>query len=291
MLTVLLALLCACLALALWQFCRQLDAWADFLEQTPAGSNARLTTSLRGRDFVRLVKAVNARLDAARAHAVEAERSGRELQNTIAAVSHDIRTPLTGAGGYLELAQDCDDPALRQDYLAVVQRRLADLETLLDELFLYTRLTAADAPPPDCRPVAVYPVLCEALAALYPRLRQAGIEPELDFADETLRWNAAPEALGRILRNLILNAAQHGGGDLRILCRGQALVFVNRVADPRAVDAARLFDLFWRGDAARHTGGTGLGLAIVRQLTEGMGGRVDAEMQDDRLCIRLWLPS
>lgn len=291
MLTVLLALLCVCLALVLWQVCRQLSAWADFLQNTPATSNARLTTALRGRPFRRLAGAVNARLDAAQAHAIRAERAGRELQNTIAAVSHDIRTPLTGAGGYLELAQGCPDPARRQEYLAVVQRRLADLENLLDELFLYTRLSAADAPPPDCRPTAVYPALCEALAALYPQLEQAGIAPQLDFAGQTMQWNASPELLGRIFRNLIMNAVQHGGGDLCIARAGQSLRFANRVADPQTVDPAHLFDRFWRGDPARRAGGAGLGLAIVRQLAEAMGGQVTAELQGDWLCITLCLPS
>lgn len=291
MLTVFLALLCLCLALVLWQVYRQLSAWADFLENTPADSNARMTASLRGRPFLRLARAVNARLDAAQSHAIRAERAGRELQNAIAAVSHDIRTPLTGAGGYLELAQGCTDPALQRDYLDVVQRRLADLETLLDELFLYTRLSAADAPPPDCRPTAVYPVLCEALAGLYPKLRQAGIEPKLEFADETLQWNAAPEALGRIFRNLIMNAVQHGGGDLCIARAGGALRFTNRVPDPRTVDTAHLFDRFWQADRARRGGGAGLGLPIVRQLAEGMGGEASAELEGDRLCITLRLPS
>ncbi len=64
------------------------------------------------------------------------------------------------------------------------------------------------------------------------------------------------------------------------------------MADPAAIDPAHLFDRFWRADTARRSGhgGAGLGLSIVRQLTEAMGGRVNATLEGDVLRICLWLP-
>ncbi|MDD4850680.1 MAG: HAMP domain-containing sensor histidine kinase [Gemmiger sp.] len=285
---------CFCLVLAVatllrWQ--HQLGLWAALLESVPPQSNARLCCTVRSKAFLRLADAVNARLGASRGLAAQAEQAGRELQFTMAAVSHDIRTPLTGAGGYLQLLAETEDPARRTLYLQNAQRRLDDVESLLDELFLYTRLVN-DAPLPACTVVALYPVLCEALAALYPKLKAAGILPEVAFTEENCRVVAQPEALGRICRNLTLNALQHGTGDLRITQTGGCLHFCNHVADPTAMQTEHLFDRFWRADAARpSTGNAGLGLSVVRQLAERMNGTVSAALDGNLLTITLQLPT
>ena len=154
--TVLLALVCAALVIERLLWHAQCAAWARQLEELPPDSNAELSAGVQSPDSLRLCRAINARLRQSRDQAVEAQRAGRELQYTMAAVSHDIRTPLTGAAGYLELLRQTDDPARRAEYLGTVQRRLQDLQQLLDELFLYTRLTAdprlRSAAPPPCIP-------------------------------------------------------------------------------------------------------------------------------------------
>ena len=91
------------------------------------------------------------------------------------------------------------------------------------------------------------------------------------------------------MRNLILNAARHGSGTLEITQTAGALHLTNRVPAPAKLQVEHLFDRFWRADAARSGGGAGLGLSIVRQLTEAMGGTVDAVLDGDRLTILLRL--
>ena len=95
-----------------------------------------------------------------------------------------------------------------------------------------------------------------------------------------------------MLRNLILNAAQHGAGSLSIRWQSGKLLFVNPVPEPAALNPDHIFDRFWRADPARlgGSGGAGLGLAIVRQLTEAMGGTVTASLQGNTLTISLALP-
>ena len=92
------------LAALLVRLLRQLNTWADLLESTGADSNLRLPAALRLRPVLRSCRAINGRLDQAQQRALQARRSGEELQSAMAAVSHDIRTPLAAAGGYLELA-------------------------------------------------------------------------------------------------------------------------------------------------------------------------------------------
>lgn len=294
-----LALVAAALGLLLFGVLRQLAVWAELLEHTPADSNLRLPCAVRLPDALRAADAINARLSGAQNRARQAQNAGRELQYTMAAVSHDIRTPLTGAAGYLELLRETDDPQKRREYQGIIARRLSDLSTLLDELFLYTRMAGEEGEKNLPRAaVPLYPALCEALAALYPKLEAAGVEPQLDFQDEALTVRANHEALGRVFRNLILNAAQHGQGPLQIKVaervKGKICIdFTNAAPEAKNLDPAHLFDRFWRADKARgaqKSTGAGLGLSIVRQLTEKMGGTADAALQDGSLTITVSLP-
>ena len=277
------------LAALLVRLLRQLNTWADLLESTGVDSNLRLPAALRLRPVLRSCRAINGRLDQAQQRALQARRSGEELQSAMAAVSHDIRTPLAAAGGYLELMRQEPDPEKRKKYLDIITRRLQDLEMLLDQLFLYTRLNAGEAARVRPVPVQLWPVLCDALTALYPQLEQAHIEPQIDFPDREIWVQADREALARVLRNLILNAVQHGSGGLVIRQRESSLTIENRVADPAALDLSHLFDRFWRADHARGRGGAGLGLAIVQQLTLAQGGRVEAQLEGDTLRLTLTL--
>lgn len=264
----------------------QLRALAKQLEELPPGSNAELTSSVRTRGMLALCRAVNGTLRAARQAGAEVKRGEEELKYTIASVSHDIRTPLTGAAGYLQLAQDTEDPAKRAAYLAVIRGRLRDLEQLLDELFLYTRLSAGEVAL-ECVPVEVYPALCDSLAGFFELFSAQGTQPQLDFPQEALRVLATPEALRRVLRNLTANALRHGCGGVQVTQRGADISFVNRVPDPAAIEPDHLFDRFYRADGARAGTGAGLGLAIVRELMQRMGGTAGARLDGDVLTITL----
>ena len=279
------------LAFLLAALLHQLNSWADLLEKSEPASNLRLPLSLRLRPLRRVCRAFNARLDGAQADALRARRSGEELQATMAAVSHDIRTPLAAACGYLELLRGESDPVRQEGGLAVIARRLQELETLLDELFLYTRLNAGQARVLQPARLVLWPLFCEAAAGLEPQLKQAGAQLQVDWAEETAAVWADRQALARVLRNLLLNAAQHGAGGLQVRQQGGMLLFANCVADPAAIDPQHMFDRFWRADAARGggRGGAGLGLAIARELTEAMGGRLTATLEGQVLTVCLAL--
>ena len=277
----------AALALALfrlWAYRAQLLDMARTLEEAPAESNLRLTVHMESQAVRRLCRAVNQRLDAGRDLRLETARRERELKYTMACISHDIRTPLAGAMGYLQLLEG--EPERREEYLGIVSKRLGELEGLLDELFLYTRLLNETAPL-ECRETAALPPLWDALADLYPQLEAAGVTPDLRFEGEDMTVQADPAALGRVYRNLIINALRHGGGGLVISGGAGEVRFSNPLGPGPRPDPEHLFDRFYQGSPARGKGGAGLGLAIVRELMERMGARVSAEITGGTLEIRL----
>ena len=273
--------------LRLWAYRAQLLEMARVLEETPAESNLRLTVGMSGTAPRRLCRAVNARLEAGRRLRLETQKRERELTYTMACISHDIRTPLAGAMGYLQLLEG--EPERQAEYLGIVKKRLEELEALLEELFLYTRMQDASLPL-ECGPMAALPPLWEALAEFYPQLEAAGVEPELRFDREDMAVWASPEALGRVYRNLIANALRHGGGGLAISGGEGEIRFSNVLLPGSRPDPERLFDRFYQSSPARAKGGAGLGLSIVRELMERMGGRVSARISGNTLEIRLTFP-
>ena len=272
--------------LRLWAYRAQLLEMARVLEETPPESNLRLTVRTFGMAPRRLCRAVNQRLEEGRQLRLETQKREQELKYTMACISHDIRTPLAGAMGYLQLLEE--DPERQTEYLDIVRERLEKLEELLEELFLYTRLQGGSLPL-ECETTAALPPLWDALAEFYPQLEAAGVEPKLRFDREDMTVWASPEALGRVYRNLIANALRHGGGGLTISGQDQTICFSNELPPGPNPDPERLFDRFYQSSPDRAAGGAGLGLSIVRELMERMGGQASAQIMGNELQISLRL--
>lgn len=291
---VLLALVAA-LAAALIRLARrdrELARIAAELEAREPEGNARIALEVRSPGLVALARAVNAELDRERDRRVRDLADRGAFQQDLASLSHDIRTPLAGAQGYLQLARRTDDEAARARYAEQAIRRLGSMRELVDGLFDYAK--AADPGfAPDLVPIALMPAVSDVLVSFYPQFTARGWEPRIDCADEDARVLADAPSLARALANLVNNALRYGSGAPGISVRGRGseirVTMSNPVERPGDIDAARLFDRFYKSDAARTGEGSGLGLAIVARLVEAMGGTVSARVEGDELAIELAL--
>ena len=269
-----------------------------------AGDLRRLTAFLRNRNpqgnarasagtapgVTALAEAINGELDrSAQAH-IEALRHRREFQRDLVALSHDIRTPLTGAKGYLQLAVGEDDPLARTRHLEAATRRIDATCELLDQLFAYTKSADPDLAL-DIEPLALKPVVEEALLGHYPAFEERGWEPSAAFEDDAATAMADREALARILDNLVVNALRHGAAAPAVDARrvGERIVLrvSNAVANPAAIDVDRLFERFYQADASRGRAGSGLGLAVAANLAHAMGMEIGAELEGSVLSVVL----
>lgn len=271
-------------------YATELGRQARFLARRERLSNARLTCGSRLPGMVALVDAVNAEMDAADAERVAALRAADEFSRGLSALSHDVRTPLTGARGYLQLAREESDPARKDEQLAAADARLAAMSGLLDELFSYARAADPDTPL-ELGPVALRPVLEQVLLGHYPEFEARGWEPELSCGDVVV--TADREALTRIVENLVVNALRHGSGPLAVRVRpageknGVVVEFSNPVADPSSIDVDRLFERFYQADASRSTAGSGLGLSVAAKLAEAQGMTLTARLSGPNLVCQL----
>ncbi len=293
-----LAVVLAC-AVVLYE--RELGRLARFLEREDRSVNERATVSFTTPGISSVAAAVNGEMDALRDERAALGERQEAFQRDLAALSHDIRTPLAGAQGYLQLHGRSADPAERERCLSEAASRLSAMRELTDRLFDYAKAADSDSPL-ACEPVEALPVLAEVLAGAYPQLKERGWDPAIDFEDEGAAVLADPEALSRVFSNLLANALRHGTSAPRVSQRlvppdggaGRGMVefaFSNEVSDPASIDADRLFERFYRADAARSGEGSGLGLAIVASLCERMGGDVSAHVEGNELVVVATLPS
>ncbi len=258
------------------------------LEELERGSHMELGVQSRQRDMLALCQRLNRLQKLHHQQQIQYERAERQLKQNITGLAHDIRTPLTGAAGYVQLAQECGESGRQDYYLHVASSRLQELGDMLEELFLYTRLTSEEFTPDMCE-MQVLPLLSDCLVGLYHRFEEKGISPQVDFAQEGFRVRADEECLRRIFHNLIQNALLHGIGDIVIRQEKDTLFFENTVSETSRPDPEHIFDRFYKADSARRKGSSGLGLFIVKELTERMGGSVHALIEGDTLRITLIL--
>lgn len=265
---------------------RELGRMARFLDERPSGSNTRLTVAVPGRAARRLATAVNAQLDAIQTERIRALGEAQEFQRGLSALAHDVRTPLMGAQGHIQLALDDigTEPGARScdRHLRIALGRLGDVRALLDQLFAYARANDPDRTF-EIEPVAAHALVAETLVAHYPQFEARGWRPHVDFEDERFTLEADRAALGRIVDNLVVNALRHGTTTLTVRQRGGAVTFVNGLNARTAarLDPDRLFDRFYQADDARGTHGSGLGLAVARSLACAMRLDLSAALIDD----------
>ena len=225
----------------------------------------------------------------------DAERMRREL---IAAVSHDLRTPITSLRLLTDaVADDVVDEATRRDYLRQMSTHIDALSALIDDLFELSKLEAGEIAW-SLEQVRLDELVGDTVHAMQVQAAARQVAVRAELAPDLRTARADPEQLQRVLFNLIQNAIRHTPADGSVVVRaepaGDAVEI--EVADTGGgiapADRERVFEPFFRGgdEAARPPGGTGLGLAISRAIVEAHGGRIWLADSPAGTAVRFSLP-
>jgi signal transduction histidine kinase len=231
--------------------------------------------------------------DEARSRERAAEANRRDL---VAWVSHDLRTPLAGMRAMAEALEDgvVVDPETVAEYHRRIRVETDRMAGLVDDLFELSRINAGALRLAPAR-VPLADVVSDAVASAAPVAAARGIKLVAEEAGWPVVQASEPE-LARILANLIGNAIRYTPEDGTVTVTGGRdgdegwFAVTDTCGGIPADDLARVFDVAFRGEAARTPGsGSGLGLAIVHGLAEALGGTAAVDNTDGgcRFVVRL----
>ncbi len=244
--------------------------------------NAAAGTIAKGRFDIRLDEEPRDEIGqlAATLNRMAAELGGldRMRREWVANVSHDLRSPLTSIAGYVEALLDGAVPREKEKhYLDLIREHTLRMNRLVNDLLELARIEAGQD---EIRPVTYN--LTEWVRRLLARFEPEFARRNLQFAlggDEEDVWvRADPDAIDRVLANLVQNAMQYSppGGrvDVSVVRRGdRAIVAVTDQGPGIPEDELpRIWTRFYKADKARTAhAGTGLGLSIVRHILKKHG--------------------
>jgi len=216
----------------------------------------------------------------------ELRRLERVRQDFVANVSHEFKTPLTAIQGFAEtlLSGALDDPTNNRRFLDIIRNHAIRLARLTNDLLKLARIEAGKLEV-EFFPVGLMELIegCAETTLLKASRKQITLEIEVPPGLPPVRGDAG--LLRDVLQNLLDNAIQYTPecGNIRVTAEAKAREAVITVSDTGigipASDKERIFERFYRVDAARsrEAGGTGLGLSIAKHIVEAHGGRLWVE--------------
>lgn len=295
MIWILIIVLCIAVGyfIAVLQYRKQIRTWNQNLSFILSNnSNMRLEQLVPSKDVSKLVDLLNELMQKHRKFKVVYEEKDEAFKQLITNLSHDIRTPLTSLDGYFQLLTKATEPEVRERYITIIEGRIKQLTEMLDQLFLYMKLQN------NCYELSIEKcnisqILCECMLDFYEQFTNRGIEPEIHLPEEEVIMLGNPSALIRILQNMIKNALEHGDEHFQIILEKDEEIIVtckNGYANGTEIDFSLIFERFYKADKARTHTSTGLGLAIAKELTEKIGGSIEAINEETEFLIKVHFP-
>lgn len=208
----------------------------------------------------------------------------------IASISHDLKTPITTIKGYMKGLLDgiTETPEKKQRYMETVFKKAAEMDELIDELFLYSKLDL-NRESFHLETIDLHAYFADFIEELRFELEPGGgcvsyrSEPNASY-----RVLADRDKLKRVITNIVQNSMKYMDKAVKwisVRLQSEPEYVVVEIQDNGrgiAEDALPyIFDSFYRTDSSRNstTGGSGLGLAIAKRVIEGNGGRIWAESE------------
>lgn len=212
----------------------------------------------------------------------------KQIAQTYTNLSHDIRTPLTSLDGYFQLLQESKNDDDKERYIGIIKERIDSLNDMLEELFTFTKLKN-DSYKLELSQCNINSILIQTVLSYYQDWTERDISPSLEITDKPLYIEGNPQALRRVIQNIMKNVLEHGHEEIRIQLNDVEekviLKVSNRVLNPDEIDVNRVFERFYKADEARGKTSTGLGLSIAYELVKRMNGDIRVELDGDMFSI------
>lgn len=253
-------------------------------------TNGLVHVEFMAKEIRDLVECINTHLTVIKSKESELERKNGYFIKMMRNISHDLRTPLTSALGYVSLLLDAEMPEKEKvKNLQVIQERLERLSLLIDSFFEFSKVLS-DMQNIELKECNLVAIIEKAISNHYEDFSSDKRVIEFKTSKRKIELRTNELMLMRVFDNLILNAYKHSDGNLTIAIASYdnkvQIQFINKLL-ARDLDVSRIFEEFYTVDISRTKGNTGLGLAIAKEFVEQLNGKIEANKKNNQFIITL----
>lgn len=254
-------------------------------------TNMELTSLIPFKGMNALIISLNKLLRKRRREEYESKERELIFRKTITSVSHDLRTPLTSASGYIQMLTKKDIPEeKRLEYIETVLSRVNSVNGMLNQLFEFARIEANEYVL-EQESVNVTNTICEVISMYYDDFTEKEIEPDICIPEKPVFTIGDSAALRRVFENIISNALKYGKRSIRIALKEAPDTIYIEISNETDIimqgDVEHIFERFYTSDSSRSKKSTGLGLSIARSFIMRMGGTIEASLEGEVFSIRI----
>ena len=249
-------------------------------------SNNLINSEISFRQLNKLINEINSLFTDYKKVKINYENKSKNLKKMMMNISHDLRTPLTSALGYIDIILNESSNKKNIKELETINARLKRLEELINSFFDLNKIISNNNEIILVN-INLISLLQEAIIHYYDDFTKSN--REIIFNSDINKYivNSNREMLTRVFDNLISNAYKHGIGNLEIRIdfkNNLKIIFSNEfIYDDLDID--HIFDEFYIFDISRTKENTGLGLAIVKEFVNALNGKVAAQKNKKYLNI------
>ncbi|GAA6426158.1 sensor histidine kinase [Dielma fastidiosa] len=257
-------------------------------ERRDKNTNQPISLELLNTELSLLAANINQCLEIGQQAVSNSIQKENTLRETIASISHDLRTPLTAIKGYLQLLEQDNLTDGQMEKLVIIKKHVDEMALLTEHFWEYSYFSLCQQDIPLKR-INLANLTAENLANYVSQLENKGLSVTYKH-DKSLFVRADENYTTRILQNLIQNCITHSVGDIEIELKNIGNVVILSVKNPVQKDidlnVQHIFDRFYTADKSRGKA-SGLGLTVVNLLITKMGGRAIASLENAMLEIQI----
>lgn len=234
--------------------------------------NRKLRVSLSNKHIEKLAGTINEKNYLEQRAKIQILQEKEQLKQSIANISHDLRTPLTSIQGYLVLLKSCENKEEQEHYFSIIQAK-ADYLTELLQIFYDLSLIDSEDYILEVEKLDINRIVTDCLIDKYSELKE--LTPTIKTENVPVWITGNTVACKRIIENLITNAMRYSNNYIEIMIDTNGIFTVkNTTSELKNIDVNMLFQKFYTVDTSRSNGNTGLGLYIVKELLNRMEGGI-----------------
>lgn len=275
---------------------RELKKLTSEVKELPirASFGSRLFLNFREKTLLDLVDELNHMIDEFEEKNRQAIQMEENVKLSIAGLSHDIRTPLTSARGYVQLLHETTDEEKRAHYVKIIEHSINRLMDMTDHFYDLARIET-NQKEMSLTSLSLSKLVEETFLDFYEQLEEKGIQLHFPEKINERKIIADKLMLTRVIQNIIQNIIRYSKSTTVVSYSDEAnyhiLTIKNDIKLDSKIAIEKVFTRFYTEVSSRtNTEASGLGLYLSKNLVEKMNGKMEAELYDFWFILKIHLP-